>query len=111
MLGPVSNEDDGVGSGIGCVHALSLVFRMHAGVGAVGGVVCGAQVSRLSGGGPLQLQDVWVCNLEVVEGAEEAPLDARHVLLGEVGVVLGRGVWARPQQGHEVGCHHVWAEL
>ena len=36
--------------------------------------------------------------LEVVEGAEEASLDAGHVLLREVGVVLGGGVWAWPQQ-------------
>ena len=33
--------------------------------------------------------------LEVAEGAEEALLDAGHVLLHEVGVVLGGGVWAR----------------
>ena len=52
-----------------------------------------------------------MCLLEVVEGAEEASLDAGHVLLCEVGVVLGGGVWARPQQCHEAGCHHVWAEL
>ena len=49
--------------------------------------------------------------LEVVEGAEEASLDAGHVLLGEVGVALGRVVGARPQQRHEVGCRHVWAAL
>ena len=49
--------------------------------------------------------------LEVVEGAEEASLDAGHILLREVGVVLGGGVGARPQQRHEAGCHHVWAEL
>ena len=79
MLGPVSNEDEGPGSGIGCVRALSLVSRVRAGAGAVGGVMCGtwwrscvasaAQVSGLSWGGPLQLQDVWVCLLEVVKGA------------------------------------------
>ena len=51
------------------------------------------------------------CLLEVVEGAEEASLDAGHVLLREVGVVFGGGVWARPQQRHEAGCHHVRAEL
>ena len=45
--------------------------------------------------------------LEEVEGAEEALQDAGHVLLHEVGVVLGGGVWAWPQQRHEAGCHHV----
>ena len=49
--------------------------------------------------------------LEAVEGAEEAWLDAGHVLLCELGVVLGGGVRARPQQRHEAGCHHVRAEL
>ena len=49
--------------------------------------------------------------LEVVEGAEEASLDAGHVLLREVGVVFDGGFWARPQQRHEAGCHHVRAEL
>ena len=49
-------------------------------------VVCGgvcalsARVGWLSDGGPLQLQAVWVCLLEAVEGAEEALLDAGHVL-------------------------------
>ena len=52
-----------------------------------------------------------MCLLEVVEGAEEASLDARHVLICEVGVVLRGGVWARPQQRHEAGCHNVRAEL
>ena len=76
-----------------------------------------AALSRLRGhvgypgGWPYLLQDVRVCLLEGVEGAEEALLDAGHVLLCEVGVVLGGGVWARPQQRHEAGCHHVWAEL
>ena len=60
---------------------------------------------------PYLLQDVWVRLLEVVEGAEEASLDAWHVLLREVGVALGGGVWARPQNRHEAGCHHVRAEL
>ena len=63
------------------------------------------------GGWPYLLQEVRVCLLEVVEGAEEASLVAGHVLLCEVGVVLGRVVWARPQQRHEAGCHHVWAGL
>ena len=46
---------------------------------------------------------------EVVEGLEEASLDAGHVLLCEVGIVLGGGVLTRPQQRHEAGCHHVRA--
>ena len=37
------------------------------------------------------LQDTWVRLLEVVQGAEEASLDAGHVLPREVGVVLGLG--------------------
>ena len=49
--------------------------------------------------------------LEVVKGAEEASLDAGHVLLPEVGLVLAGGVGARPQQRHEAGCHRVRAEL
>ena len=104
MLGPVGNEDEGVGSGIGCVHALSLVSCVRAGAGAVGGVMCGtwshigvawaARVGGLSGEGPLQLQDVWVCLLEAVEGAKEASLDAWHVLFRKAGVVLGRVSWS-----------------
>ena len=41
MLGPVSNEDEGAGSGTGCVHALSLVTCVRAGAGerVRGGVV------------------------------------------------------------------------
>ena len=69
------------------------------------------QARGLTGGCPYLLQDTWVRLLEVVEGAEEAALDAGHVLLREVGVVLVGGVGARPQQRHEAGCHHVWAEL
>ena len=65
----------------------------------------------LPGGWPYLLQDLWLHLLEVVEGAEEASLDGRHVLLCEVGVVLGGGVWARPQQRHEADCHHVRALL
>ena len=49
--------------------------------------------------------------LEVMECAEEASLDAGHVVLREVGVVFGGGVCAWPQQRHEVGCRHVRAEL
>ena len=76
-----------------------------------GGVVSAVWVRGFSGGGPLQLQDVWVRLLQVVKGAEEASLNARHVPLREVGVALGGDVWARPQQRHEAGCHHVRAEL
>ena len=108
-------------SGIRCVRALSLVSRVRAGAGAVGGVMCGtcspsgvasaARVSWLSRGGTLQLGDVWLCLLDVVQNAEEASLDAGHVLFCEVGVFFGGSVWARPQQGHEAGCNHVRAEL
>ena len=52
-----------------------------------------------------------MCLLEVVEVAEEASLDAGHVLLCEDGVFLGGGIWAPPQHRHEAGCHHVRAEL
>ena len=116
MPGPVSNEDTEAGSGIGCVRALSLVPCLRACVGAG---VCGVAValSRLCGyvgypgGGPPQIQDVWVRLLQVVEGAEEASLAAWHVLLREMGVVSGRGVWAGRQQCYDAGCHHVRAEL
>ena len=121
MLGPVSNEDEGAGWDIGCVRALSLVSRVLAGAGAVGGVMCGtwwcscvvsaARVSELSGVGPHQLQDVRLCLLEVVEGAEQSSLDAGYVLFREVGLALGGGVWDRPQQRHVTACHHVQAEL
>ena len=53
-----------------------------------GGIVLAVPVPGLPGGGPPQLQDVWVRLLEVVEGAEVASLDAGHVLLREVGLVL-----------------------
>ena len=48
MLGPVSNEDEGAGSGTGCVRPLSLVTSVRAGAGARvrGGVVA---LSRLCG--------------------------------------------------------------
>ena len=52
-----------------------------------------------------------MCLLEVVEGLEEASLDAGHVLLCEVGVVLGGGVGARPQQCQQAGCHYVRATM
>ena len=109
MLGPVSSENEVAGSGTGRVRAFSLVPR--ACWCWCGGVVSAARARGLPGGSPYLLQDVRVCLLEVVEGLEEASLDAGHVLLCEVGVVLGGGVWARPQQRHEAGCHHVWAEL
>ena len=107
--GPASSENEGAGSGTGRVRAFSLVIR--ACWCWCGGVVSAARARGLPGGWPYLLQDVRVCLLEVVKGAEEASLDAGHVLLCEVGVVLGGGVWARPQQRHEAGCHHVWAEL
>ena len=82
MLGPVTHEDEGADSGIGFVRAQSLVTRVRAGAGAVGGVMCGtwwrsgvisaARVSGLSGRGLLQLHEVWLRLQEVVEGAEEA---------------------------------------
>ena len=99
MLGPVSNEDDCASSAIGCVRALP---RVRADAAAVRGVMCGtwwrrsvflaAWVSGLSGFGQPQLQDVWVCLLEVVEAAEEASLDAGHVLCRDVRVVFGGSV-------------------
>ena len=92
MLGPVSSENEGAGSGTG---RACWCWR--------GGVVSAARAR------PYLLHDVRVCLLDVVEGLEEASLDAGHVLLCEVGVVLGGGVWARPQQRHEAGCHHVRA--
>ena len=109
MLGPASSENEGAGSGTGRVRALSLVTC--ACWCWCGGVVSAVRARGLPGGCPYLLQDVLVCLLEVVEGAEEASLDAGHVLLCEVGVVLGGGVLARPQQRHEAGCHHVRAEL
>ena len=35
-----------------------------------------------------------MCLLEVMEGAEEASLDAGHLLIRDVGVVFGGGIWA-----------------
>ena len=115
MLGPVSNENEGAGSGTGRVRALSLVtcacrWRCRC-MWRCGGVVLAVWARGLSGGCPPLLQDMWVRLLEVVEGAEEASLDAGHVLLREVGLVLGGVVSARPQQRHEASCHHVRAEL
>ena len=109
MLGPASSENEGAGSGTGRVRAFSLVIR--ACWCWCGGFVSAARARGLPGGWPYPLQDVRVCLLEVAEGVEEASLDAGHVLLWEVGVVLGWGVCARPQQRHEAGCNHVWAEL
>ena len=101
MLGPVGSENEGAGSGTGRVRAFSLVIR--ACWCWRGGVVSAARARGLPGGRPYLLQDVRVCLLEVVQGLEEASLDAGHVLLCEVGVVLGGGVWARPQQRHDAG--------
>ena len=109
MRGPASSEKEGAGSGMGCVRALSLVTC--ACWCWCGGVVSAVRARGLPGGCPYLFQDVRVRLLEVVEGAEEAALDAGHVLLREVGVVLGGGVGARQQQRHEAGCHHVQAEL
>ena len=109
MLGPASSENEGAGSGTGRVRALSLVIRA-CWCWCCGGVPA-ARARGLPGGWPYLLQDVRVCLPEVVEGLEEASLDAGHVLLCEVGVVLGGGVGARPQQRHEAGCHHIRAEL
>ena len=116
MLGPVSNEDEGAGLCTGCVCALSPGTCVVAGAGArvPGGVVALGRLCGyvgLPGGGPPQLQDVWVRLPEVVKGAEEASLNAGHLLLAEVGVVLVGGVWGRPQKPHEAGCLHVRAEL
>ena len=96
MLGPASSENEGAGSGTGRVRALSLVT-------CACWCWCGGVVSAVHLGYP---GGVHICSrggvrfLEVVEGAEEALLDAGHVLLREVAVVLGGGVWARPQQRH-----------
>ena len=115
MLGPVSNEDEGADSGTGRARALPLVTcacrcRCRC-TWWCGGVVSAVRARGLSRGCPHLLQDVWMCLQEVVQGVEEASLDAGHVLLREVGVVLGGSVCARPQQRHEAGCHHVRAEL
>ena len=77
MLGPVSNEDQVAGSGTGCVRALSPVTCVRAGADArVCGIVSAVRVRGLCWGGPPQLHEVWVRLLDVVEGAEEASLDA-----------------------------------
>ena len=86
MLGPVSSENEGAGSGTGRVRAFSLVIR--ACWCWCGGVFSAARARGLPGGWRYLLQDVQVCLLEVVEVAEEASLDAGHVLLCEVGVAL-----------------------
>ena len=109
MLGPASSENQGAGSSTGRVRAFTLVIR--ACWCWCGGVVSAARARGLPGGWSYLLQDVRVCLLEVVEGLEEASLDAGHVLLCESGVLLGGGVWARSQQRHEAGCHHGRTEL
>ena len=102
MLSPASSENEGPGSVTGRVRALSLVTcacwcRCRC-MWRCGGVVSAVRARGLGGGCPYLLQDVWPRLLVVVEGAEEASLDAGHVLLREGGVVLGRVVGARPQQ-------------
>ena len=92
MLGPASSEKEGAVSGSGCVRALSLVTcacwcRCRC-MWRCAGLVVAARARGLSGGCPYLLQDVWVRLLEVVEGAEEASLDAGNVLLREVRVVF-----------------------
>ena len=82
----MGNEAEGAGLGIKCMPTLCLASGVRAGAGAVGGVMCGAwwgrgavlhvRIAELSGVGPLQLQVVWVCLVEAVEGSERAPLDA-----------------------------------
>ena len=115
MLGPATSEKEGAESGTGRVNVLSLVtcacWCWCRCMWWCGGVVSAVRAPRLPRGCPYLLQDVWVRLLDVVEGAEEAWLNAKHVRLREVGVVLGGRVWARPQQRHEAGCHHVRAEL
>ena len=115
MLRPASSEHEGAGSGTGRVRALSLVtcacWLWCGRMWRCGGVVWAVRVCGLPRGCSYLLQDVWVRLLEVVEDREEASLDAGHVLLREEGVVLGGGVWDRPQQRHEEGCHHVRANI
>ena len=63
------------GAGAGCwCHVWCVVVSR-----GVSAVLAGG----LCGGGPIQLQDVWVCLLEAFEGGEEALLDAGHVLCRE----------------------------
>ena len=68
MLGPVSSENEGAGSGTGRVRAFSLVIR--ACWCWRGGVVSAAWARGLPGWWQYLLQDVRVCLLEVVEGLE-----------------------------------------
>ena len=56
MLGPVSSENEGAGSGTGRVRAFSLVIR--ACWCWRGGVVSAARARGLTGGWPYLLQDV-----------------------------------------------------
>ena len=46
-----------------------------------------------------------------MQGSEEAPRDAGHVLLCELEVVSGGGFRAWHQQGHEAGRRHKRTEL
>ena len=111
MLGPASSENEGAGSGTRRVRALSLetcaCWCWCRCMWRCGGAVPAVRARGSPGGFPYLPQDAWVRLLEVVESAEEASLDAGHVLLREVGVALRGGVGARPQQRHEAGCHHV----
>ena len=96
MLGPARSENEGAGSGNGGVRALSLVtcscWCWCRCMWRCGGVVSAVRAPGLPGGCPHLLQDACMRLLEVVQDAEEASLDARHVLLREVGVVLAGGV-------------------
>ena len=65
MLGPVSSENEGAGSGIGRVRAFSLVIR--ACWCWRGGVVSAARARGLPGGWPYLLQDVRVCLLATLK--------------------------------------------
>ena len=86
----MSTENEGARLGTGRVCALSLLTCEC--WCWCSGVVSAVGARGLPGGCPYLLWDVRVRLLEVVQGAEEASLDAGHVLLREVGLALGRGV-------------------